>query len=278
MSSPNSHTFSPTKHPQFNFQLALSTLRTNFSNLLQNLSSFQAQLHSTLQNTNTILNSTRPSQLSPFSLKPKKTPLFATISETQMESVDLSTTGMSIEEIEDRLEQVPVYAVSNSEEEFVVASKDVNGQSLALLCFKKEDAETLLEDMKSKNKRLKFGGKVVPVPLNKVFQLKVEGVSFRLVPDYAEVINAVWERKIGSGNLDDGFWGVPVFQEDLEKTLNKTAIEEKKSNKAPKRGDIQVGVLEEIIEGMQDNSTSTWDDVIFVPPGFDASVHEIISS
>ncbi|KAG7546765.1 Tic22-like [Arabidopsis suecica] len=45
----------------------------------------------------------------------------------------------------------------------------------------------------------------------KVFQLKVNGVAFRLIPESTQVKNALKERKT-AGIDDDDFHGVPVFQ------------------------------------------------------------------
>lgn len=42
------------------------------------------------------------------------------------------------------------------------------GKSLGLFCFKKEDAEALLEQMRSMNRDMREGSKVVAVALNKV--------------------------------------------------------------------------------------------------------------
>ncbi|KAL6970909.1 Protein TIC 22-like, chloroplastic [Sarracenia purpurea var. burkii] len=65
----------------------------------------------------------------------------------------------------------------------------------------------------------------------------------------------------------------PVFfrKEDLENSLFRASRLQKKLNPAFREGDIQVAVLEDIIQGMKDNNTSMWDDVVFIPPGFDVS-------
>ena len=76
---------------------------------------------------------------------------------------------MSAQVIEERLAGVPVYALSNSNEEFVLVSGFSTGKSLGLFCFKQEDAEALLEQMKSMDPGMRKGGsKVIPVALNKV--------------------------------------------------------------------------------------------------------------
>ncbi|OVA12987.1 Tic22-like [Macleaya cordata] len=222
----------------------------------------------------------------------KNHPVWARITqnETLVEPVHRFDLAMSIETIEERLAGVPVYALSNSAEEFVLISGVKTGKSLGLFCFKKEDAETLLEQMKSMDPGMRRGSKVVAVALNKVFQLKLEGVAFRFIPDSSQIKNAVKENK-KAGVSDEGFSGVPVFQsqslilrsqnkryrpvffrkEDLEKSLSRAASQQKQLNPTLKQGDIQVSVLEEIIKGMKESSTSKWDDVVFIPPGFDVS-------
>ncbi|KAG5015323.1 hypothetical protein JHK82_021011 [Glycine max] len=65
----------------------------------------------------------------------------------------------------------------------------------------------------------------------------------------------------------------PLFsrKEDLENTLKSAAREQNKLNSTMRKGDIQVATLEDVIKEMKENSTSNWDDVIFIPPGFDVS-------
>ena len=76
--------------------------------------------------------------------------------------------AMSTEAIEERLAGVPVYALSNANEEFVLVSGTSSGKNLGLFCFKKEDAEALLEQVKSIDPLMRTGSKVVPVALNKI--------------------------------------------------------------------------------------------------------------
>ncbi|CAI0453187.1 unnamed protein product [Linum tenue] len=202
-----------------------------------------------------------------------------------------ATPPLTPQAIEERLAGVPVYALSNSRDEFVLVSGVSTGKSLGLMCFKKEDADALLHQMKSMDPEMrKDGSKVVAVALNKVFQLKVDGVSLRLIPESAQVKNALTERK-KVGLSDEGFPGVPVFQsrslvlssqtknyrpvffrkEDLEKSLVRASRDQKKLNPLFRDGDIQVAVFEEVIKSMKENSGSTWNDVVFIPPGFDVS-------
>ncbi|KAG1363459.1 hypothetical protein COCNU_11G002860 [Cocos nucifera] len=203
---------------------------------------------------------------------------------------------MSTEAIEERLAGVPVYALSNSAEEFVLVAGVGTGKSLGLFCFKKEDAEALLDQMRSMNQDMRQGSKVVSLALSKVFQLKLDGVAFRFIPDSCQVAHAikVFQLKLDgvafrfipdscqvahaikvkekSGGSVDGFSGVPVFQEDLEESLFRASRQQNKLNPALRTGDIQVCVLEEIIKTMKGSSVSKWDDVVFIPPGLNISI------
>ncbi|KNA07230.1 hypothetical protein SOVF_173730 [Spinacia oleracea] len=198
--------------------------------------------------------------------------------------------GMSNKEIEERLAGVAVFALSNSNEEFVLITGKKSKNSLALFCFKEEDADILLEQLRSMDPGMRRGSSVVPVALNKVFQLKVNGVAFRLIPEASQVKNALKETE-NAGQSEKNFSGVPVFQsrslilssdkrkyrpvffrkEDLETSLHRASTQQGRLNPAYRKGDIEVAVLEDIIKGMKDDSSGKWDDVVFIPPGFDVS-------
>ncbi|KAG0476789.1 hypothetical protein HPP92_013630 [Vanilla planifolia] len=199
--------------------------------------------------------------------------------------ITLESGGMTPLSIEKRLSGIPVYALSNAAGEFVLVSGMRTGRSLGLLCLKREDAESLLNQMKSMNQEMREGSKVVAVSLDKVFQLKVDGVAFRLIPDPEQVLNAA---KMKDGEVLHDFPGVPVFQskslilrsqgksyrpaffrkEDLEDSLHKASSEQRKFNPSWRKGDIEVFVLEQIVSTMKGSSTSDWDDILFIPPGF----------
>ncbi|XP_057417810.1 protein TIC 22-like, chloroplastic [Lotus japonicus] len=192
--------------------------------------------------------------------------------------------------IEQCLEGVPVYALSNAAEEFLLVSGSSTGKNLGLFCFNKDDAEALLHQVTEIDPHIRQGSKVVPVALNKVFQLKVDGVAFRLIPEFSQVVNALQEME-KSGLPSSDFSGVPVFEsrslmlksqnkryrplffrkEDLENSLQRAAREQNKLNPAIRQGDIQVTALEDLIKEMKEKSTSKWNDVVFIPPGFDVS-------
>ncbi|GLT49521.1 hypothetical protein SLA2020_230730 [Shorea laevis] len=298
--TPNSITFPPSKQPQLNLRQAFNDFQTHCSNLFTHFSHHltllnpEPHLRSTLFSLQTHAKNALDANLSRLnSCAASKTRAWARVANNSQNPINFSRKGaaLSTEVIEERLEGIPVYALSNSDEEFVLLSGTSNKKSLGLLCFNKEDAETLLEQMKSMDPGMRSGcSKVVPVALNKVVQLKVDGVAFRLIPESTQVKNALTVRE-NTGFPDDVFHGVPVFQsqnlilrsgnksyrpvffrkEDLEKSLEKASRQQHQLNLAFRKGDIQVAVFEEIVNGMKDSATSKWDDVVFVPPGYDAS-------
>ncbi|KAG9141544.1 hypothetical protein Leryth_019075 [Lithospermum erythrorhizon] len=262
-----SRTTSPPHHP---LHQAVSSLQTNLTDFFHN-------------------------PINPFFTP---TPFFAKISTPINPKNNVSTStsntiknnSLSVEDIEERLTGIPVFALSNAAQEFVLVSGFNTGKSLGLFCFGENDANTLLQQMESMDPSMRNGSKVVPVALNKVFKLKVDGVAFRLIPEASQVKNAVKERK-RAGIPDESFAGVPVFQskslllrsqkksyrpvffrkEDLEKSLTRASQQQRRLNPAFREGDIEVVVFEDIIQGMKDASNSQFDDVVFIPPGLDVS-------
>lgn len=187
--------------------------------------------------------------------------------------------ALPVAEIEDRLSGVPVYALANSSQEFVLVSKTHGGgaegessgarppPALGVLCFRREDADALLAQMDG---TMRAGSTVVPVALNKVIQLKSDGVAFRFLPDFTQVANAMKLMQDEGQLVNEGFLGVPVFQsrslvlmsdskrcrpvffrkEDLDNSLHRASRDQQKPN--PVRiGDTQVSSLEDMITSMK---------------------------
>ncbi|XP_030463875.1 protein TIC 22-like, chloroplastic isoform X1 [Syzygium oleosum] len=295
---------SPIARPlnEFNLRQAFAAVHGRCSSLFRNLSRLPGSLPPNLQSSLCDLQSQARHALdagiSNFKLAASpagaKNPVFARVADVgraRLPSAGPKSRGpLSVEEIQERLAGVPVFALSNSAEEFVLVSGVSTRKALGLFCFKEEDAEALLEQMKSMDPGMRSGSRVVPVALNKVFQLKVDGVAFRLIPELSQIKNAIKVRQM-AGLSDEAFLGVPVFQsrslilksqsrsyrpvffrkEDLENSLLRASREQNRLNPVFRQGDIQVAVLEEIIKGMKENSNSTWDDVVFIPPGFDVA-------
>lgn len=86
-----------------------------------------------------------------------------------------ASAALPVSEIEERLAGVPVYALANAANEFVLVSSTSAGPdghegwrsppALGLLCFRREDADALLAQMDGD---MRAGSSVVPVALNKV--------------------------------------------------------------------------------------------------------------
>ncbi|GER32646.1 phospho-N-acetylmuramoyl-pentapeptide-transferase [Striga asiatica] len=248
---------SPSQHL---LQQAFNSLQTHFYGFLDNLQSnppLKSSLFAKVPNGN----------------KPASNSLNAS---TVNSTPAAKNRAMPAEAIEERLAGVPVYALSNGSKEFILLSGANTGKNLGLFCFSEADANSLLDQMKSVDPSTGSDSQVVAVALSKVFQLKVDGVALRLMPEASQIRNALEEKK-NAGDPNECFPGVPVFQskslilksrnkqyrpaffrkEDLEKSLSRASHDQRVLNPILRQGDIQ------------DSSTSSWDDVVFVPPGFD---------
>ncbi|KAH9758277.1 protein TIC 22 [Citrus sinensis] len=196
-----------------------------------------------------------------------------------------------------------VYTVSNSSNEFVLISDPNGAKSIGLLCFRQEDAEAFLAQVRLRRKELRSAAKVVPITLDQVYMLKVEGIAFRFVPDPAQIRNALemsriqltltifYDHQLKAADVRTGFDGVPVFQsellvvkkknkrycpvyfqkEDIEKELSKVS---RASRGAGVSQHIMVGSLEDVLKKMETSEkNSGWEDLIFIPPGKSHSQH-----
>ncbi|KAH9758283.1 protein TIC 22 [Citrus sinensis] len=206
-----------------------------------------------------------------------------------------------------------VYTVSNSSNEFVLISDPNGAKSIGLLCFRQEDAEAFLAQVRLRRKELRSAAKVVPITLDQVYMLKVEGIAFRFVPDPAQIRNAL---ELKAADVRTGFDGVPVFQPrhhrgvlrfpSLKARFSFGAVVApsellvvKKKNKRycpvyfqkediekelskvsrASRGagvsqHIMVGSLEDVLKKMETSEkNSGWEDLIFIPPGKSHSQH-----
>ncbi|XP_042464827.1 protein TIC 22-like, chloroplastic [Zingiber officinale] len=262
------------------------TIQSHLNSLFSDSSPLRIRLHSAVQ---TLADRARQSLLHGLtSPSPSSPGPWASIS--LPEDAPARDKTQSMDAIQERLAGVPVYALSNAEEDFVLVSGVRSGKNLGLFCFKEEDAEALLEQMRSMNVDMRQGAKVVPVALNKVFQLKVDGVALRFLPDSSQIANAIKVKEYEGHPVYD-FPGVPIFQsrslvlksqdkkyrpaffrkEDLDDSLRRASRQQRRLNPALRKGDIEVSVLEDIIAAMKENS-SKWDDIVFIPPGFNVAV------
>ncbi|KAG5018360.1 hypothetical protein JHK87_014215 [Glycine soja] len=180
-----------------------------------------------------------------------------------------------------------VFTVSNSNNEFVLISDPDGAKSIGLLCFRQEDAEAFLAQVRSRSRELRSKARVVPITLDQVYMLKVEGIAFRFLPDPVQIRNALELKPVNKG----GFDGVPVFQsellvvkkrnkrycpvyfskEDIEQELSKVS----RASRGPGVSQhIAVGSLEDVLRKMEmSERNSGWEDLIFIPPGKSRSQH-----
>ena len=146
-----------------NLEQAFTDIQSRFTSALSTLQTQAKQA----------LESTFPPNIKLPSLPQAPNPTWARISTTPTlpSPSSSSSSSLSIQEIEERLAGVPVYALSNPSDEFVLVSSGTSGKSLGLFCFREEDVHTLLEQMKTMDPGMRQGSKVVPVALNKVVLL-----------------------------------------------------------------------------------------------------------
>ncbi|KAK4744803.1 hypothetical protein SAY87_011115 [Trapa incisa] len=188
-----------------------------------------------------------------------------------------------------------VYTVSNSNNEFVLISDPDGTKSIGLLCFRQEDAESFLAQVRLRRRELKGQARIVPITLDQVYMLKVEGIAFRFLPDPVQIKNAL---ELKASDTKSGFDGVPVFQsellvvkkknrrylpiyfrkEDIEKELSMVS----RASRGPGLSQhIMVGSLEDVLKKMEmSEKNSGWEDLIFIPPGKSHSqhIHEVLKS
>ncbi|KAI3440345.1 uncharacterized protein J3R85_003673 [Psidium guajava] len=215
-------------------------------------------------------------------------PPFASVAQAKTASSPASSVART-------LAGTAVYTVSNSNNEFVLVSDPDGTKSIGLLCFRQEDAESFLAQVRLRRRELKGQARVVPITLDQVYMLKVEGIAFRFLPDPVQIKNALEMKETGTKS---GFDGVPVFQSDLLVVKKKNRrfcpiyfrkedIEKELSMVSrPSRGaglsqHIMVGSLEDVLRKMEiSEKNSGWEDLIFIPPGKSHSQHiqEVVKS
>ncbi|XP_050214089.1 protein TIC 22, chloroplastic isoform X1 [Mercurialis annua] len=218
------------------------------------------------------------------------TPFFASVSQQPKQGAAAAAAAatLSSEHVAKTLSGTCVYTVSNSNNEFVLISDPDGAKSISLLCFRHEDAEAFLAQVRLRRRELRSQAKIVPITLDQVYMLKVEGIAFRFLPDPVQIKNAL---ELKATATKGGFDGVPVFQsdllvvkkknkrycpiyfqkEDIEKELSKVS----KASRGPGVSQhIMVGSLEDVLRKMEiSEKNSGWEDMIFIPPGKSHSQH-----
>ncbi|KAG8654753.1 hypothetical protein MANES_05G173500v8 [Manihot esculenta] len=188
---------------------------TNPSNPLLSLSTFihqhcvrlRAEFATRLGDTTRALASNLPP--GPNNRKLRPAPLFASVSQPKHST---AAGTLSPEHVAKTLAGTSVFTVSNTNNEFVLISDPDGSKSISLLCFRQEDAEAFLAQVRLRRRELRSEAKVVPITLDQVYMLKVEGIAFRFLPDPVQIRNAL---ELKSSDTRSSFDGVPVFQSDL---------------------------------------------------------------
>ncbi|CAN1323771.1 Protein TIC 22, chloroplastic, partial [Linum perenne] len=185
-------------------------------------------------------------------------PLFASVSQAKQ------SPALSSDYVAKRLTGTTVYTVSNTNNEFVLISDPDGAKSIGLLCFRKEDAEAFLSQVRSRRKELRSAAKVVPITLEQVYMLKVEGIAFRFLPDPVQIKNAL---EMKTSTTSSGFDGVPVFQSEL-------LVVKKKNKRFFPIYFQKVGSFEDVLRKIETSEkNSGWGDLIFIPPGKTQTEH-----
>ncbi|KAK2075929.1 hypothetical protein QBZ16_001265 [Prototheca wickerhamii] len=122
------------------------------------------------------------------------------------------------EHIKDRLSNVPVFAVVNDKDEFVVISSESEAtRQMGLVFFDKSDAQSLAESMKHSGSKVAKRVRVIPTSLSSVYNMAVAPAEapgqpvFRFVPQ-PEQVEAALKLYQHAGVNAAGFMGVPLFQ------------------------------------------------------------------
>ncbi|BFG18408.1 hypothetical protein CerSpe_046820 [Prunus speciosa] len=245
---------SPKPYGRSNPLLSLSTF------IHQNCLRLGAELSSRLEDTKRLAGSLAPAA-SRRMRSSSVAPPFAWLSQSNHA---LAAT-ISSDHVAKSLAGTAVYTVSNSNNEFVLISDPNEAKSIGLLCFRHEDAEAFLAQVRSR-RELRSAAKVVPITLDQVYMLKVEGIAFRFLPDPVQIRNALELKSADKSAFD----GVPVFQEDIERELSKVS----RASRGPVSQHIMVGSLEDVLRKMElSEKNSGWEDLIFIPPGKSYSQH-----
>ncbi|KAL2489804.1 protein TIC [Forsythia ovata] len=172
---------------------------------------------------------------------------------------------MSDEEILKHFCRVPVYysRFSDGEAKLMISHKDPIKSFLGFF-FDKADAMAFMDTPSE------FG--IDPhadsEPLDAAIDFNMANCIVKFIPEASEVKNALQVKK-KAGLPHKNFSGVPVFEDDLEKSLAKAraASHDRGSNLIDTETNIEVAALEDIIRAMKDGSTSEWNNVVFAYPG-----------
>ncbi|KAH1154473.1 hypothetical protein GLYMA_18G140900v4 [Glycine max] len=111
-----------------------------------------------------------------------------------------------------------IFTVNNSNNEFVLISDPDGAKSIGLLCFRQEDAEAFLAQVRSRSRELRSKAKVVPITLD-----QVEGIAFRFLLDPVQIRNALESELLAVKKRNKHYCPVYFSKEDIEQELSKVS-------------------------------------------------------
>ena len=207
-------------------------------------------------------------------------------------STTLEALALPKEQIEQKLKEVPVFAIADSKGAPLVASEK-DGTRVAGVFISQTDAKKFVEDLKTKNPRLANQVKVVGVSLAEVYKLSQENVNkkdrlnFAFVPVQSQVElakkvttnNGQTQKYAGGvplfvarGGKDNGYLTVeqnkdkviPFFFEksDLQKLVNRFKKEQPRLASTVK---IEVIPLEGMINTLEKSDNQLLNKVVLIP-------------
>lgn len=200
------------------------------------------------------------------------------------------------DQILQKLRPVPVFALADAQGAPLVASAPAgqNSAPVSGVFISQKDAQTFLDNLKTKNPDLAKNVRVVPVSLGEVYQLeqaakgKPEKLDFAFVPMKQQVDSALALLK-QTGQNTNQFNGVPLFiarggkdkgyltiqqgnaqviplffkKEELQGLLDRFKQQQPNMSSSV---DIQVVNLEGVIQTLQTSNNTQLNQLVLIPP------------
>jgi len=207
--------------------------------------------------------------------------------------------ALSEEQVMQKLQQVPVFTITNPDGAPLVASVP-NGQnntansSVTGVFISQQDAQAFIEKLKAQNPQLANSVKVTPVPLGEVYRMaeasknSPERIVFDLVPMQRQVDSAIaLLRQEGqevqqfpgvplfyaSGGTDKGYLTIqrgneqviPFFfnKEDLINLIER--YKQQQPNQQLPNIEIEVANLQQVVQVMQTSNDQQLERIVLVP-------------
>ncbi len=128
--------------------------------------------------------------------------------------------ALTQEQVMERLRSVPVFTLANNEGSplLAVPTEGENRNPIASVFMSREDAQTFLNNLKTRDPQTAEGIQVIPIPLAKIYEYEVtqrsrsetEQLRFAFIPEQQQ-IDAAKTLLQQSGQNSEQFQGVPLF-------------------------------------------------------------------